>query len=146
MGKIHSLTFAEFYSHYKAGEIQPTVDTVEITQEINDCFKKISGSTAIIHDDAEHAGSLGYKDKISYGLLYEVVSVACSEAMTGECAVGYEWNVTFKKPLFVGDILNIKCEIESISKAVKKVVQKITVTDNDENVRSIINVKIKFMK
>lgn len=146
MENLNSLDFDEFYKRYKEGAIQPTTETIEITQEINDYFKKISGSSGAVHDDDDHARQLGYKSKISYGMLYEIVSVASSETLVGDNVVGYEWNVTFHKPLYVGDILHIKCEIENIIKAIKTVIVKITVTDEEGNLRSKVTCKGKFMK
>ena len=146
MSKLHNLTFNEFYEKYKAGEIQPVTDTVEITQEMNDTFKKLTRSTVKFHDDAQLAKELGYEGNVSYSLLYEIVAVAAGEAMIGENAIDYERNVLFRKPLFVGDVPNIKCEISKVIRAIKTVVQKITITDASGETKSDIVVKIKFLK
>ena len=147
MSQLRDLSFKEFSELYYSGKIEPETETIEVTQEMNNTFMRLSRSTCPVHTDDEFAKSLGYERTISYGLMYEVLAVNCSEMLTGKNVIGYQWNVSFRKPVFVGDKLTVKCEAIRIVKSTRNVIEKITVTNAETGeVKSDIIVKCKFLK
>lgn len=147
MSELKNWTFAEFYDCYQSGKIAAVMETIEITPKMNECFQWLSRSVCPIHTDDEFARSLGYPGAISYGLMYELIAVRCSEMLVGKNCIGYHWEVTFREPVFVGTRLKVKCEAVGIRKSIRNVIEKITITDADAGkLMSEITVKIKMLK
>jgi 3-hydroxybutyryl-CoA dehydratase len=120
--------------------------TVKITEDIHNSFAKLADSYSPIHFDDEFAIKSGMKKSISYGILY-IVFAARFEELFPECfMVGYEWNVKFRKPIYVGDELTYTGVLGTMRKSLKTAELIVSVINQDSELCSEINVKVKMVK
>ena len=116
MDIINNISIDDMYVGMKA-DITRTITESDINE-----FARISGDHNPIHIDNEYAKKSRYKKKIAHGLL----SASFFSALFGTklpgtgCVYTYQ-SLKFKRPIYVGDVVNSIVKIKSIDKKNKKI-------------------------
>jgi 3-hydroxybutyryl-CoA dehydratase len=111
---------------------------VTISEEMMTCFCELSGDTNPLHTNSDYAQSRNMKERVVYGLLTaSFYSTLVGVHLPGKYAILQGINITFNKPVFVGDQLGIMGEITYINDAFKVVEIKAKIqTQNGKKVSS----------
>lgn len=116
--------------HYSYEEIQIGTKesfTVEITEEMLDSFRSITGDENPMHTDEEFAMSKGYKGRIAYGMLTSsFMSTLAGMYLPGERSLILGVEAEFPKPVFVGDIITFEGEVKEKNDTFNMIVLKVT--------------------
>ena len=116
MDIINNISIDDMYVGMKA-DITRTITESDINE-----FARISGDHNPIHIDNEYAKKSRYKKKIAHGLL----SASFFSALFGTklpgtgCVYTYQ-SLKFKRPIYVGDVVNSIIKVKSIDKKNKKI-------------------------
>ena len=90
---------------------------VEITREMMDKFRDISGDVNPLHNDTEFAKARGYEDRVVYGMLI---------ASQKYCLIhGVE--IDFARPVYIGDKLTISGTVKEIHESVRRLTIKFVI-------------------
>ena len=105
---------------------------VTITDDMLDSFEKATGDHNPLHTDPSFAKDRGYKDKVAFGLLTaDFLSTLCGMYLPGERSLIQEMRIKFPKPVYVGDVLTVKGVVDEVHEAVRQVVLKISMSNQD---------------
>ena len=126
-------------NHYSFEEIKTGMSesfTVNITFEMMDCFREVSGDINPLHNDKEFAKEHGFDDRVVFGMLTSsFLSTLAGVYLPGEKSLIHEVDVKFKKPVFVGDVLTIKGEVSEINTDFRVFTMKVAmINQKDEKV------------
>ena len=90
--------------------------SVNVTQEIQDAFTKLTGDINPMHIDSNFAIREGYRDKIVYGMLTaSFYSTLVGVYLPGQKCLFHECDVQWPKPVYIGDTLTVVgkiCEMD----------------------------------
>ncbi len=101
-----------------------------ITQDVFDAFQKLSQDLNPLHTDANFAKRMGFPDRVMYGnILNAFVSHFVGMVLPTQNVVILTQDIQFRKPVFMGDTILLKSEIQDTSEAVE-----------------IVNFKLKFYR
>lgn len=121
-------------------ELNVSVSTDDIDQ-----FAKLSGDYSPVHVDNLFAKESGFTSRIAHGMLVGAfISGFIGTRLPGRYGIIQKLEIEFRKPLIPPDNIQIKGEVVDISKSVKQVVVKVTVSSSEgyllstAKVRSII--------
>lgn len=93
---------------------------VKITDEMLDLFIKISGDKNPMHSSEEYAKNKNYPSKVIHGLLSSsFYSTLVGMYLPGEKCLLHGIDISFRKPVFVGDKLEIYGEIILLNEVYK---------------------------
>ncbi|MEA5050594.1 MAG: MaoC family dehydratase [Oscillospiraceae bacterium] len=110
---------------YAIGDLAPGVSesfTVEVTAEMLERFRELSGDVNPLHCDEEFARSRGYKGRVAYGMLAaSLYSTLAGVYLPGRDCLLHEVDVKFKKPVFIGDTLTVTGVVRDVSAALGRV-------------------------
>ena len=82
--------------------------TVTVTPEQMAMFRDMSGDVNPLHNDEAYAKSLGYPDRVSFGMLSaSFLSTLAGVYIPGKYSIIHSVDVSFPKPVIVGDQLSI---------------------------------------
>jgi len=96
-----------------------------LTQEMQHCFTSLSGDTNPIHIDKAFALSNGFSGILCYGMLTaSFYSTLVGVYLPGKYAIFQEADISFSKPVYIGDKLRIKGKITQIHESVKRIIIK----------------------
>ncbi len=102
-------------NHYKYEELEighKESFEVEITEEMLDSFRKITGDMNPLHRDDEFARSKGMDAHAAFGMLTaSFLSTLAGVYLPGESSLIHNTEIKFMKPVFVGDRLTISGEV-----------------------------------
>lgn len=105
---------------------------VSVTTEMLEKFLEISQDTNPLHVDEAYALSKGFKDKVVYGLLTSsFYSTLVGVHLPGRYCILQGLDISFSKPVYVGDTLTITGEVSYINEAYKQLEIKATITNQD---------------
>lgn len=94
--------------------------TVTITEEMLDAFKGITNDINPLHNDENHAKSLGHPGRVVYGMLTaSFLSTLAGVYMPGKRSLIHEVKSKFVKPVYIGDTLEIEGVVEDKHDAFK---------------------------
>jgi 3-hydroxybutyryl-CoA dehydratase len=106
-------------------------DTV-VTEDMLGKFLEISGDTNPLHVDLGYALSKGFKDKVVYGLLTSAFySTLAGVYLPGKYCILQGLDISFSKPVFVGDTLTVAGKVSYINEAYKQLEIKAVITNQD---------------
>ncbi len=101
-----------------------------ITQDIFDAFQQLSHDLNPLHTDAIFAQRMGFPDRVMYGnILNAFVSHFVGMILPTPNVVIQTQDIQFRKPVFLGDTILLKSEIQDTSESVE-----------------IVNFKLKFFR
>ena len=100
----------------------------EITLEMFDKFKEITGDINPLHNDEDFARNLGHKDRVAFGMLTaSFLSTLAGVYLPGERSLIHSVETKFTKPVYIGDVLNISGEVVEINDTVNQIVLKVEI-------------------
>ncbi len=105
-----------------------------ITAKMLDDFAGLSGDYSSLHMDDNFAKERGFKGRVAHGVLVtSLLSRLVGMHFPGEHAVIQSMNTRFTAPVYVGDHLVIKAEIDQISSATNTIILKSIITNSITN-------------
>ncbi len=125
--------------------------TRKITKEMEDSFRKITGDENPLHKDDDFAREVGggkFKSHASFGMLTaSLYSTMAGMYIPGKYSLIHSFEeISFMKPVFVGDELSVTGEVVDIIEDLKLIVLKVTVRNQDNKVVSRAKMKVLVMK
>jgi 3-hydroxybutyryl-CoA dehydratase len=103
---------------------------IEISASMLDKFKEISGDYNPLHNDKEYANSLGYPDRVAYGMLTaSFISTIAGVYLPGKYSLIHREEMNFMKPVLVGDKLNVSGEVVGRDDKFKVITIKIVISN-----------------
>jgi len=106
-----------------------------VTREMQKNFMSTTGDVNPMHICEEFAQTKGYESVICYGMLTaSFYSTLVGVYLPGKYAIFQEANVSFSKPVYIGDSLRVKGRITEINEALKRVTIKAEIR-NQKNER-----------
>ena len=105
---------------------------VQITEYMLSDFRKLSGDESPIHVDRGVARASGFKDRVVYGLLTaSSYSKLIGNYLPGQRALLQSIEITFHNPVFVGDTLTVRGEVESVRQGLRLSTVKAKIHNQD---------------
>ncbi|MCR4746064.1 MAG: MaoC family dehydratase N-terminal domain-containing protein [Lachnospiraceae bacterium] len=122
-------------NHYKYEELeigQKESFEVEITEEMLDSFRKITGDMNPLHKDDEFARAKGFDSHAAFGMLTaSFLSTLAGVYLPGESSLIHNTEIKFMKPVFVGDKLTVKGEVAEKNDAYNTIRIKVEMRNAD---------------
>ncbi|MBQ8956124.1 MAG: MaoC family dehydratase N-terminal domain-containing protein [Lachnospiraceae bacterium] len=104
---------------------------IEITGEMLDAFKGITGDVNPLHTDEAYAISCGYDGRVAYGMLTaSFMSTLAGVYMPGEKSLIKETHIKFAKPVFPGDVVSVEGEVTEKNDTFNMIVLKVTMRND----------------
>lgn len=104
----------------------------EVTADMVENFCRMTGDVNPLHTDEEFAQGKGFKDRVVYGLLTtSFLSTLAGVYLPGERSLIREVDVKMKKPVFIGDVLTVTGEVESIREELGFFVMKVSIVNQN---------------
>ena len=101
---------------------------VEVTKEMLDSFKDITGDINPLHSDDEYAKEQGFDAKVAYGMLSaSFLSTLAGVYMPGKYSLIQNVSVEFPRPVFVGEKLTITGKVTEKNDVFKFIVLKVLI-------------------
>ena len=120
---------------------------VTITAEKMDLFKNLSGDLNPMHVDRDYAISHGYQDRLVYGMLVSsFYSTLVGMYLPGEKCLLNKFEVNYKKPVYVGDVLSVLGEVVDIRMATQRLVIKGKMINQDGVVFNVSEIVVSFTR
>ena len=117
--------------------------TVTVTPEMMDSFLNLSGDENPLHTDSDFAKKQGYNDRVVYGLLTtSFISKLVGVYLPGKYCLLQGIDVKYSKPVYAGDVLIVKGEVEELHESVKRATIKVTITNQDE--KKVVKGKVEL--
>ena len=123
----------------------------EITKEMEDGFRMISGDENPLHRDDDFARGVSggrYKSHVAFGMLTaSLCSTIAGMYLPGKYSLIHSFEeLSFLKPVFVGDVLTVEAEVTDKEKALKLIRLKIVIKNQDNKTVSRARMKVLVMK
>lgn len=113
-----------------------------VATDMLDKFLEISGDINPLHVDRDYALSKGFKDKVVYGLLTSAFySTLAGVYLPGKYCILQGLDISFSKPVFVGDTLTVTGTVSYVNEAYKQLEIKASITN--QNGAKVSKAKIK---
>lgn len=114
-----------------------------ITEEMMEHFSMDSGDCNPLHVDTTFAVSHGYKDRVVYGLLTaSFYSTLVGVYLPGRFALLHGIDISFPKPVFIGDTLTISGQVTYLNDVCKQVHLSASIVTVAEVVVSKAKIKV----
>ena len=121
--------------------------SVVVTETMMESFKVLSGDQNSLHMDREYALSLGFKDRVVFGLLTgSFYSQLVGMELPGKYAIMQGIDIKFAKPVFVGDKLTIEGEVTYKNDILKVIEVKALIVNQDQTKVSSAKINIGLLK
>ena len=122
-----------------------------ITLEDEEEFRKISGDNNPLHRDDDFANEISggkYKNHVSFGMLTaSLYSTIAGMYLPGKYSLIHSFDeISFMKPVFVGDCLTVTGEITDKDDYLKMIKLKVVITNQDGKKVSRAQMKVMVMK
>lgn len=139
---MNHFLFDEIVEKKTAAEFQ-----IIVTEEMMQCFFKISGDNNPMHMDIDYAKSRGYSDRLVYGMLTaSFYSKLVGVYLPGEYCLLQEIKSSFYNPVYVGDSLTISGIVVEKNEAVRRLVVKAKIINQDGKRISKAEIKVGCLK
>ena len=104
--------------------------TVTVTPEQMAMFRDMSGDVNPLHNDDAYAKSLGYPDRVSFGMLSaSFLSTLAGVYIPGKYSIIHSVDVSFPKPVIVGDQLSISGTVIEKNEVYRYFIMKVSITN-----------------
>ena len=122
-----------------------------ITKEMEDSFRMITGDENPLHKDDSFALEMSkgkYKSHVAFGMLTaSLYSTVAGMYLPGKYSLIHSFDeISFMKPVFVGDELNIYAEVIDKDLALKMIRLKIVIKNQDDKKVSRAKMKVLVTK
>ena len=125
-------------NHYRYDEIIVGMEEkfcVQITKEMLDLFGEITGDNNPLHCDEEYAKAKGKKGRVVYGMLTaSFLSTLAGMYLPGEKSLVQGVDVKFLKPVYIGDVLEIKGIVQEKHDIFQRIDLKVIITREDTEI------------
>lgn len=119
----------------------------EITVEMEEAFRKISGDDNPLHKDDEFAKQNGYKEHVSFGLLTaSLYSTMAGMYLPGKYSLIHSLEIKLLKPVFVGDVLTVSRIIAGKQEDMKLLRLKVQIVNQDNICVSKADMKVLVLR
>lgn len=117
---------------------------IEITEEMMESFRKITGDINPLHNDEKFAKNAGYPGRVVYGMLTaSFLSTMAGVYMPGENSLIQSVEVKFSKPVYTGDRLSFTGKVAEKNDTFRFIILKVNATIKEETVdRGRCNTKV----
>src|SRR5208282_857843 len=96
--------------------------TLEVTEELVDTFACLSQDTNPLHLDAETARACGFPGRVAHGMLaLSAISRLIGTRLPGPGSLWLSQEVQFAAPVLVGDRLEARVTVQTVSRAAQAV-------------------------
>jgi 3-hydroxybutyryl-CoA dehydratase len=117
----------------------------EITPDMLEKFRDITGDINPLHNDENYALQRGYSGRVVYGMLAaSLYSTLAGVYLPGERCLLHEVNTKFKKPVFIGDTLTVSGTVKELNAEFNRITIDARITNQNGTVvnRATINAGI----
>lgn len=122
-------------NNYSFDEIQIGMKesfSVNITEEMRDKFRDITGDTNPLHNDPEYAKSMGNDECVAFGMLTaSFLSTLAGVYLPGKKSLIQSLDINFRKPVYIGDTLTVTGEVSEKNDTFNLFDMKVTITNQD---------------
>ena len=107
--------------------------TTEITSDMFDKFREITGDINPLHNNEDFAKDLGHKGRVAFGMLTaSFLSTLAGVYLPGERSLIHSVETKFTKPVYIGDVLNVSGEVLEINDTVNQIVLRVEIKNQNE--------------
>lgn len=118
------------YDDLSVGQTESFTRT--ITEEMMEGFRTVSGDDNPLHADEEYAVSMGFSDRVVYGMCTaSLYSCLAGMYLPGEHCLLHSVHADFLRPVFIGDTLTVEGKIAEKHDSVKQVIIKAVIRNQD---------------
>ena len=104
----------------------------EISEDMMDKFRDISGDVNPLHTDADFARKKGFPGRVVYGMLVaSLYSRLAGVYLPGKNCLLQSVQSDFMKPVFAGDLLTVEGKIVQKDESVRRLVIKAVISNQD---------------
>ena len=104
----------------------------EITEEMLDSFRELTGDINPLHNDPEYAKEKGFDDRVCYGMLTaSLLSTLGGVYLPGKRCLIHSVETNFLKPVFPGDRLTVKGTVYLVDEEFHQVTLKTEIFKQD---------------
>lgn len=132
-------------NHYSINDLSighKEVFTVEVTTEMFNKFREITGDINPLHNDEDFARNLGHKGRVAFGMLTaSFLSTLAGVYLPGERSLIHSVETKFTKPVYIGNVLSISGEVTEINDTVNQIVLKVEI--KNQNGEKVLRGKMK---
>lgn len=123
----------------------------EITLEMENMFREISGDENPLHKDDDFAKEMGngkYDSHVAFGMLTaSMYSTIAGMYLPGKYSLIHSFEeLSFLKPVFVGDVLTVTGEVIDKNEMLKLIRLKVEIKNQDNKKVSRAKMKVLVMK
>lgn len=122
--------------------------TKEITNQMEDLFRELSGDENPLHKDDDYALEIGgYKQHVSFGMLTaSLYSTVAGVYLPGKYSLIHSMEIKFIKPVFAGDVLTVSAAVVGKQAAMKLLQLKVKITNQDNICVSKADMKVLVLR
>lgn len=132
-------------NHYSIKELSIGLKesfNVEITPDMFEKFKEITGDINLLHNDENFAKNLGHKGRVAFGMLTaSFLSTLAGVYLPGERSLIHSVETKFTKPVYIGDILTVSGEVVEINETFEQITLKVEI--KNQNGEKVLRGKMK---
>lgn len=139
---MNTYTFAEIQEGMTASF------TKEITDQMENLFREISGDENPLHKNDDYAMEIGgYKQHVSFGMLTaSLYSTVAGVYLPGKYSLIHSMEIKFIKPVFAGDVLTVSAAVVGKQAAMKLLQLKVKITNQDNICVSKADMKVLVLR
>ncbi len=137
------------YSDIQIGQTESF--TKEITREMENAFRGITGDENPLHRDDAFAQSIGggkFKNHVAFGMLTaSLLSTLAGVYLPGKYSLIHSVEqVSFKKPVYAGDTLSVQGTVEDKLDGLNLILVKIKITNQEKKCVLTASMKVLVQK
>ena len=111
--------------------------TTAITSELISAFAKLTDDTNPVHLDDDYAAGTFFGRRVAHGMITaSLMAALIGSELPGPGSVYLSQSLEFKAPVFPGDVVTVRLEIEELDPAAKKV--RLRTTARNQSGRAVI--------
>ena len=122
----------------------------QITLEMENAFREISGDENPLHRDDEYAKSIGegkFHQHVSFGMLTaSLYSTLAGMYLPGKYSLIHSLEIKFQKPVYVQDVLTVTGKVVKIHEELKLLEVKVKIENQNKQCVSKADMKILVLK
>lgn len=123
---------------------------VEVTKELEDDFRKMTGDVNPLHssdDFAEEIGDGKFRSHVTFGMLTaSFYSTLAGVYLPGKYSLIHSLDIKFQKPVYAGEKLTVSGEIVNKQDELKLIQIKATIKNQNSQNVSKADIKVLVMK